>query len=259
MQSVKKLIPFIWCYTLLGLVSLFFIPLNWYYVLAFFLVFSLGNGTVGHRYFSHNSFTVAKPLHWVMALWTTITGYSPIAYWIVQHRHHHAHTDAPEDVHSPRNGILQAIFLWTVNSERITSVFKDPVSMYNYARAMRDPAIKFFSKHHLLINLLFLSILALIDYNLLFAASAAYVIEQVRLAILNTVHHTPNLPLNYVNHNLKDSSQNNYILGILTLGFGWHNNHHKNAKKLILTERWWEIDIEGYVGWLLSLTGNRSK
>ncbi len=254
MNNPKQLIPFIWAYTLAGVLSLLFLPLHWQYVIGFFFLFALGNGTVGHRYFSHNSFKVAKPLHWVLACWTTITGYSPIVYWIVQHRHHHAHTDTSEDVHSPRNGLLQAIFLWTVNKDRIDSVFRDPNSMYNYVRAMKDPAIKFFSTYHLYINLLFLALLTAIDPNLTIAASAAYVLEQVRLAILNTVHHTPNLPFNYTNHELKDSSQNNYILGTLTLGFGWHNNHHRNAKKLILTEHWWEIDIEGYVGWLLGLT-----
>ena len=257
MNTPKQLIPFIWAYTLIGLFSLVALDLNWLYVCGFFFLFALGNGTVGHRYFSHNSFKVAKPLHWILALWTTITGYSPIVYWIVQHRHHHAHTDQPEDVHSPRNGLLQAIFLWTVNKDRIDSVFKDPNSMYNYVRAMRDPAIRFFSTYHLYINLIFLLVLYIIDPSLLMAASAAYVLEQVRLAILNTVHHTPGIPLNYVNHSLKDSSQNNYVLGILTLGFGWHNNHHKNAKKLILTEKWWEIDLEGYVGWMLSKTSKQ--
>lgn len=259
MNTTKHLIPFIWIYTLTGIISLLFVSLNWYYVLAFFLIFALGNGTVGHRYFSHNSFSVARPVHWVLALWATITGYSPIAYWIVQHRHHHAHTDSLEDVHSPRNGLLQAVFLWTVNKERIASVFRDPICMYNYVRAMRDPAIKFFSTYHLYINVLFLLMLLLVDSNLFLAATAAYILEQFRLAILNTVHHTPNLPFNYTNHKLEDSSQNNYILGVLTLGFGWHNNHHRNAKKLILTEHWWEIDIEGYVGWVLSLTSKKLK
>jgi fatty-acid desaturase len=38
----------------------------------------------------------------------------------------------------------------------------------------------------------------------------------------------------------------------LLLGFGWHNNHHADPKKLILTENWWEIDLEGYMGKILS-------
>jgi fatty-acid desaturase len=46
-------------------------------------------------------------------------------------------------------------------------------------------------------------------------------------------------------------------LGWLGMGFGWHNNHHAHPGKLILTERWWEIDIEGYVGWVLSLTAGK--
>jgi len=107
-----------------------------------------------------------------------------------------------------------------------------------------------------------LLILAIIDYHLIFTVfGVAYIIEQIRLGLVNTVTHIPDLLGNYINHaNVgSDLSQNNWILGLITLGFAWHNNHHANPKQLILTERWWEIDIEGYVGWLFSLTARDSK
>jgi stearoyl-CoA desaturase (delta-9 desaturase) len=139
-------------------------------------------------------------------------------------------------------------------------VFDERSSKINYVRAMQDPAIKFFSNYYLWINAAWLLALALIDINLIWAISAAYVLEQFRLGLLNTVSHIPGLPFGYKNHpDVPDNSQNNYVLGILSLGFGWHNNHHKNAGKLILTEHWWEIDLEGYFGWLLSLTGKKSQ
>jgi len=259
MTSSKYLLYFIPAYTITGLISWCFMPLYFTATLIFFLMFAFGNGTVGHRYFSHNSFSVAPSLHWVMALWVTLCAYSPVTYWVVQHRHHHRFVDTDKDVHSPKNGLLKSFFFWVIDRKRIQSVFDDRSSKVNYVRAMQDPVIKFFNDYYLGINLAWLATLALIDINLIWAISAAYVLEQLRLGIINTVHHIPGMPFNYRNHpDVRDNSQNNYVFGILSLGFGWHNNHHKNAGKLILTEHWWEIDLEGYLGWLLSLTGKKS-
>jgi stearoyl-CoA desaturase (Delta-9 desaturase) len=255
MSTPKVIIPFIWIYTLFGLASLFVLPNNWWYTLLFFLIFVFGNGTVAHRYFSHKSFKVARPVHWLLAFWVTITGYSPIAYWMVQHMHHHRHTDSPNDVHSPANGFFKSFFLWTVDKDRVESIFRERSSIALYISCMRDPAIKFFNTYFIPVNILLLVTLGLLELELLYSIGSAYVLEQIRLGILNTALHAPSFPFSYRNHpDVDDRSQNNYILGILTFGFGWHNNHHKSASKLILTERWWEIDFEGYLGWLLSLT-----
>lgn len=76
----------------------------------------------------------------------------------------------------------------------------------------------------------------------------AYCIDFLRLGAVNYWCHRSG----YRNHETEDATTNNLILGWLGMGFGWHNNHHAQPGKLILTERWWEIDIEGYIGWLLT-------
>jgi stearoyl-CoA desaturase (delta-9 desaturase) len=47
--------------------------------------------------------------------------------------------------------------------------------------------------------------------------------------------------------NTNDDSRNNPWLAFITLGEGWHNNHHRFA----ISERqgfyWWEIDIAHYI------------
>jgi stearoyl-CoA desaturase (delta-9 desaturase) len=69
--------------------------------------------------------------------------------------------------------------------------------------------------------------------------------------MVNSLCHL-NIIGSYRNHQTQDQSYNNIILGIVTLGFGWHNNHHNDAGRLILTEKWWELDLEGYAGLVLS-------
>ena len=76
-------------------------------------------------------------------------------------------------------------------------------------------------------------------------------VERLRLNILNSIVHM-NIPGSYQNYPGKDSSYNHVLLGYITMGFGWHNNHHTKPRELINHDRWWEIDIEGMMAKLLS-------
>ena len=52
----------------------------------------------------------------------------------------------------------------------------------------------------------------------------------------------------------KDQSRNNPLLALITLGEGWHNNHHYYPGTVRQGFRWWEVDITYYLlrmmGWL---------
>ena len=52
-----------------------------------------------------------------------------------------------------------------------------------------------------------------------------------------------------------DTSRNNFVLALLTLGEGWHNNHHWYMTSARQGFRWWEIDITYYVLRALALVG----
>jgi len=256
-ENTKLYIVLILFYIIAGVVGLTVFEINWVHVSFAWLFYAIGNGTIGHRYFAHKSFDVAAPVHWLLGVWCTLCAYSPLHYWQVQHLHHHRNTDTEKDLHSPRNGLLRAFIFWPLSTKRIEEVFRERNSLVVLARAFKDPSVKFLSSYFFIINVAALLIIAYFDYTVIFSVlGIAYIIEQARLGVVNTITHIPNLPANYSNHETagEDRSQNNWLLGFITLGFAWHNNHHANPKKLILTEKWWEIDIEGYVGWLLSLT-----
>ena len=221
-------------------------------LLAFWLLFAFGNGCAGHRYFGHSQYTVSRPMHWVLALWCTISAYSTPLYWSVQHKHHHRHADDAEDIHSPHNGIWVSTFFWTFMRSRIERIFTERATMVNHARALKDPALKFFGTNYVIVNLVFLAVLYLIDPEWVLLAAMAHFIEHIRIACINSPCHLDWFPFNYRNHNTRDHSHNNYVLGFLTLGFAWHNNHHNDSRKVILTEKWWELDPEGWLCVLLS-------
>jgi stearoyl-CoA desaturase (delta-9 desaturase) len=52
-----------------------------------------------------------------------------------------------------------------------------------------------------------------------------------------------------------DESRNNFLLALITLGEGWHNNHHQHMGCTRQGFYWWEIDITYYVLKVLSWCG----
>jgi stearoyl-CoA desaturase (delta-9 desaturase) len=53
--------------------------------------------------------------------------------------------------------------------------------------------------------------------------------------------------------NTADKSKNNFIVGILAMGEGWHNNHHAFPRSAFHGMAWWQIDISGYIIRLLEI------
>jgi stearoyl-CoA desaturase (delta-9 desaturase) len=52
-----------------------------------------------------------------------------------------------------------------------------------------------------------------------------------------------------------DDSRNNFFLALITLGEGWHNNHHRYMSSARQGLRWWEIDVTYYVLKIMSMAG----
>ena len=44
-----------------------------------------------------------------------------------------------------------------------------------------------------------------------------------------------------------DQSRNNWLLALLTMGEGWHNNHHAYQASVRQGFRWWEYDPTYYM------------
>ena len=53
----------------------------------------------------------------------------------------------------------------------------------------------------------------------------------------------------------KDSSRNSFLLSLITLGEGWHNNHHYYPGSVRQGFRWWQIDVSYYLLRVLALMG----
>ncbi|HTN75441.1 MAG TPA: hypothetical protein VL096_09345, partial [Pirellulaceae bacterium] len=43
-----------------------------------------------------------------------------------------------------------------------------------------------------------------------------------------------------------ENSRNNWLIGLIAAGEGWHNNHHHDQASASVQHRWWEIDLTYY-------------
>jgi stearoyl-CoA desaturase (delta-9 desaturase) len=201
-----------------------------------------------HRYFSHRAFTVSRPAQFLFAaLGVSAMQRGPL-WWASQHRHHHIHSDRGQDPHSPlRHGFLWSHMGWFMcraNYRTRVELVKDWVCY---------PELRFLDRF----DLLFPSLLA----GGLFMAGE--ILERTRpelgadgpqllvwgFAVSTIVLYHATFTINSLAHvwgqrryDTRDGSRNNGWLALLTLGEGWHNNHHHYPASGRQGFYWWEFD-----------------
>jgi stearoyl-CoA desaturase (delta-9 desaturase) len=214
-----------------------------------------------HRYFSHRSFRTSRWMQLVFAcIGATAVQRGPL-WWAANHRVHHSHSDQPADVHSPIHyGLWWSHMGWFLTHDQLSTKLK---RIKDFARY---PELRFLDRFDLLVPL----ILALslfffgewIDgaYPHLGTNGWQMLIWGFVISTVALWHGT--FTINSLSHRFgsrryatSDNSRNNLLLAILTLGEGWHNNHHQYPSSARQGFRWWEIDITYYLLQGLQLCG----
>lgn len=230
---------------------------------VWFLIGPVGIGVGFHRLLSHRQFQSARPIEMVLSLLGTLSGYSPPIFWCTSHVFHHKYSDTPRDLSSPvQCGFWESFLWWRMREQAL-----DKVDLFGYCsrKLFKDPFIKFLNRNFF--KIFWMNVLLFIAVEIwLFPGKGLLVnaflipvqLEHLRINVISSLSHM-NLPLNYRNFETNDDSQNNLLLGWLTMGFAWHNNHHKHERACSLRVRWWEIDIEGVVANLLKSNSSTDK
>jgi hypothetical protein len=164
-------------------------------------------------------------------------------FWVAVHRgYHHPHADTDKDVHSPvTKSIWISFFGWTVNERA-----KD-ISVKYSIDLIRKPNHVWFNNHVFKILWLVPICVALIDWKLsLVGVCLATGLGLLQDNLVNIFGHKKGL-IGYRNFDTRDNSNNNFILGYLGWGQGWHNNHHHSPRMFDfgsgMSGKWWEIDL----------------
>lgn len=205
-----------------------------------------------HRYFSHRSFKTTRGLQFVFAiLGASATQRGPI-WWASHHRHHHVNSDTDQDSHSPRRGFWWSHVGWFLTREQFS----------NRPGRVRDlrryPELLWLDRFDSVVPLVF-------GAALYFAGEVlatrypdlgtdglqlfvwGYLISTVFLLHVTLFINSAAHKFGSRRFNTNDDSRNNLYLALLTLGEGWHNNHHFYPVSVRQGFYWWEIDITFYV------------
>ena len=204
-----------------------------YWVRMFFI-------TAGyHRYFAHRTFKTSRPVQFLLALGgTTATQKGPL-WWAGHHRLHHRHTDTVADVHSPIKGVWYSHVGWIL-TDATSPTPEDAIA--DFARV---PELRWLNRFD------WVGPVALAVACAVWGGWSGLVVGYFLSTVL--LWHSTFL-VNSMAHlwgtrryATRDSSRNNPLVALLTLGEGWHNNHHHMPTSARQGVRWWEIDVTYYV------------
>lgn len=214
-----------------------------------------------HRYFSHRSFKTSRAMQFAMAwLGTSCVQRGPI-WWASCHRHHHQYSDRPEDIHSPKqHGFWWSHCGWFLTKEIGNTDLKKISDLAKY------PELRFLDRQYLVPPIILAVGIWLLGWGLETWAPSlgtgrwqmliwGFFVSTIFLAhgtyTINSLTHLWGKP----RFDAGDDSRNHWFLAIITLGEGWHNNHHYYMHSTRQGFYWWEYDISYYILKGMSLVG----
>jgi fatty-acid desaturase len=228
---------------------------NWPVVIATLLLWwlagGLGIGVGYHRLLTHRGFKTPKLVEYFLTVCGTLAlEAGPIA-WVTTHRIHHAHTDAPGDPHTPRDGSWWAHMGWVLTG---TAQRYDKTVCERYAPdLMKDPVHRWLEKwYYVPLIAMGVLLLAVGGWPMLFWG----IFFRVTLGLHGT------WLVNSATHlwgkrrfETTDDSRNSWWVALLSFGEGWHNNHHAHPRAARHGLTWYEVDFNWWSIQVLRLLG----
>jgi len=203
--------------------------------------------TIGyHRMLTHKGFDAPDWIRAIFLILGSMALQGPALNWAATHIQHHANSDEDEDPHSPVKSFFHGHVGWILDD------FRPDLERYA-GPLLKDKLVVFISNTFLIWVLLSLLIPFLIGYcyggvtaglyGLLWGGAVRIFLNHHVTWAVNSVCHT------YGGREFvtTDASRNNFLIGLLAMGEGWHNNHHAFPRSANHGMHWWQIDPSAYV------------
>ena len=225
--------------------------------LVLYLLAGFGITMGYHRLLTHRSFQTPRVVEYLLAVLGSLANQGGPLQWVAVHRVHHRHSDAAGDPHSPRDGVWWAHLLWWMPH------VPELDERGRYGRYIvdlaRDPVHRFLQRWHILLPLALAALLFALG-QLWGGAGLSWLVWGifVRTTLLYHATWLVNSATHlwgYRSHDTRDGSTNLWWVALLTLGEGWHNNHHAFPRSARHGLRWWELDLTYCLIRLLGLVG----
>lgn len=250
-----------WFFTWTGLVLAF---------LGLYVFGTLGVSLCFHRLLTHRSLVCPDWLEHSLAVLGLCCVQDTPARWVGIHRKHHEHADEQPDPHRPLAGFLWAHIGWMIHRNRDLTRLK-LVSQYS-KDIMRDPFYARLEQNFRWVRIVLISWLCFfgsgfsvelllhgngpraVQFGLSVLVWGVFVRTVLVWHITWSVNSVTHL-WGYRNYETSDCSRNNILLGLLSNGEGWHNNHHADPRSARFGRRWWELDVTWLTIRVLSALG----
>lgn len=198
----------------------------------------LGTTVCYHRSLAHRSVRLHPAVEQVLIFAAVFNGSGSPRQWVANHRRHHATSDTPSDISSPRHGG----FWWA----HIFWLYQIPDS--DPARWNTDMDRR---RYNVWTTLQIPTVVASVFGGLLLGPAGFFWVGAIRLVyslhlqcLVNSLTH-----LGEEGKDGADSSINVWWLGpfqLLAWGENWHRNHHSEPGAARFGRRWWQTDMGWY-------------
>jgi stearoyl-CoA desaturase (delta-9 desaturase) len=214
-----------------------------------------------HRYFSHRSYKTSRLFQFILAFVGATSAQKGPIWWASHHRHHHRYSDTEEDIHPPKiYGLWWAHVGWILSAQFLQprlDLVKDFVKF---------PEIRWVDDNHVIAPILLAVCVFFLGAGLGHYAPGLHTNGTQMLVwgffVSTTLLYHGTFAINSFTHLIgrrrfktSDDSRNNFFLAIVTMGEGWHNNHHRYPGAEPQGMYWWEIDLSHYILKALSWLG----
>ena len=200
-----------------------------------------------HRYFSHRTYQTSRPFQFFIAFMAMTSSQKGVLWWGAHHRFHHQHSDQDQDVHSPKKGF------WWSHAGWIMSDLHEETDYSKIQDFAKYPELVWLNRHWTVPAFMFALATYLLGgiHGFVWGGVISTVLLWHGTFTINSLSHV----WGSRRYETTDTSRNNFILSMITLGEGWHNNHHRFPGTTRNGFFWWEIDITYYVLKIFSVLG----
>lgn len=214
-----------------------------------------------HRYFAHKTFQTSRHAQFVFALIGAAAVQRGPLWWAAHHRTHHVHADQPQDVHSPhQHGFLWSHLGWFLSHANFKTQLDRVRELTRYKELCWLDRFDSLVPFAFACGLFALGELLRVYMPEWHTNGSQLLVWGFVVSTIALYHAT--FCVNSLAHvwgsrryATRDHSRNNLLIAILTLGEGWHNNHHHFPGSAKQGFYWWELDLTYYGLKLLEATG----
>ena len=216
------------------------------------LLTELGITGAYHRFYSHRSYAMAKPVEAVLLFLGTLAFQGSVLQWSHDHRKHHAHVDTDDDPYSIHKGFWYAHMLWLYDPPQ-------PIETRWVADLAENRLVMFQHRWYGWLSvgtnaLVFL----LVGWWLSDFVGAFVLAWWTRLLVSHHFTWFINSLAHYWGartYSREHSAVDNYVIAFLTVGEGYHNYHHTFSSDYRNGVRWYHFDPAKWMIWSLEKLG----